>query len=130
MIVNAGKTELAKLMAGETADAFQYLACGDGTTAAALGDTALESELFTRATATISRASTLAPLDTVSFTGKITATASKTLSEFGLLNASSSGDLLSRILISPTKAITSGQLCLVVLALVAKDGGFSGGSGC
>lgn len=129
MIVTAGIVELAKLMGGETADGFAYLATGSGTGAAALGDTTLGTELYRVATNT-ERSSTLAPLDTLRFWGIVTATANGTLSEFGVFNHATAGDMFARKLISPTKAITTGQKCLMVYDFVARDGGFSGGSGC
>lgn len=129
MLVTAGIVELAKLMGGETADGFAYIATGSGVTAAALGDTTLETELY-RVTASTERSSTLAPLDTLRFWGIATATANSTLSEFGVFNHATVGDMFARKLISPTKAITTGQKCLMVWDFVAKDGGFSGGSGC
>lgn len=129
MIVNAGKTELSKLLAGVTADGFLYIAVGTGVSAAASGDATLGTEKY-RVLATIERSSTIAPLDTVRLWGIVTATASATLSEFGIFNDDTSGDMLARKLISPTKAITTGQKCLMVWDLVVKDGGFSGGTGC
>ena len=129
MIVNAGIVELAKLMGEETADGFLYIATGTGTTAAASGDTTLGTEKY-RVLATIERSSTIAPLDTIRLWGIVTATANATLSEFGIFNDDTAGDMLARKLISPTKAITTGQKCLMVWDLGVHDGGFSGGSGC
>jgi hypothetical protein len=129
MIVNAGKTELSKLLAGVAADGFLYIAVGTGSSAAASGDTTLGTEKY-RVLATIERSSTIAPLDTVRLWGIVTATANATLSEFGVFNDDTSGDMLARKLISPTKGITTGQKCLMVWDLVVKDGGFSGSTGC
>ena len=128
-MVDAGIVELSKLMGGETANGFLYIATGTGTTAVASGNTTLGTEKY-RVLATIERSSTIAPLDTVRLWGIVTATANATLSEFGIFNDDTSGDMLTRKLISPTKAITTGQKCLIVWDLVVKDGGFSGGSGC
>lgn len=129
MIVNAGEVELSKLMCGVASDGFSYIAVGSGTTAATQTDTTLETELY-RVIATTERSSTIAPLDTLRMWGTVTATANGVLSEFGIFNDATAGDMLARKLISPTKTITTGQKCLMVWDLGVHDGGFSGGSGC
>ncbi|KKL70609.1 hypothetical protein LCGC14_2103200 [marine sediment metagenome] len=52
LVVNDGKERVAKLIGGVSTDVYTHIAIGTGTTAAVIGDSALETE-YTRAAATI-----------------------------------------------------------------------------
>ncbi|MEI8032788.1 MAG: hypothetical protein WCH05_05550 [Chlorobiaceae bacterium] len=101
LITSAGKAAIAGLVGNTGAvTAFTYLAVGIGTTAAAIGDTALQSEItdtgLARAAATVSRQTTTVTNDTLQLTYTWTATGAKAVTELGALNAASSGVLLGR----------------------------------
>lgn len=91
LVVTTGKEYIAGRMTG-TATAMSHMAAGAGTTAAAAGDTALQSELGRVA------------LTSGSTTGAVTTyvasfpagTATGAVTEAGVLNASSGGTLLCR----------------------------------
>lgn len=101
LIVNAGKAAMAGLFLEDVAvDAFDYIALGTGTTAAAAGDTALESEITTgggeRAQATGTRMTTAVTNDTSQLEATFNFTGSHAVTESGVFNASSSGDMAAR----------------------------------
>jgi hypothetical protein len=91
LVVTTGKTFIAARMVG-TPTAMSHMALGTGTTAAAVGNTALETELVRVA------------LATASSTGAVTTyvasfpagTGTGAITEAGILNASSSGTMLCR----------------------------------
>ena len=66
---------------------------GDAGGHAAAGDTALSTEVETRATGTESVVTTTVTGDTYQVAGTITATASRSVDEMGLFDASSSGNM-------------------------------------
>ena len=99
---NTGLAGFIKRMGGDGSTAgFTYLALGTGTTAAAAGDTALKAEItdsgLARAAATVSYKTTTTTGDTLQLYKSFTATGSKTVSEIGVLNASSNGVLGGRV---------------------------------
>jgi len=108
-IVTAGKNELASLITGN-GTAFGYMAVGTGTTSVVAGDTTLETELDRNAT-TVSGGT--ATNNTIEFetvwnagdgTGAIT--------EAGIFNASSSGDMLARTTFSAVNKSSSDILTI------------------
>lgn len=108
-IVTAGKNELASLITG-SGTVFGYMAVGTGTTSVAAGDTTLETELDRNAT-TVSGGT--ATNNTIEFetvwnagdgTGAIT--------EAGIFNASSSGDMLARTTFSAVNKSASDILTI------------------
>lgn len=96
LVVTAGKAFLASAVINSSASPFTHMAIGTGTTAAAVGDTALGSEVARQAFTTSSVASNVVTLSTTYAAGTGTAA----LTEAGILNASSSGTLLSRVVFS------------------------------
>jgi len=108
-IVTAGKNELASLITGN-GTVFGYMAVGTGTTAVVAGDTTLETELDRNAM-TVSGGT--ATNNTIEFetvwnsgdgTGAIT--------EAGIFNASSSGDMLARTTFSAVNKSSSDILTI------------------
>jgi hypothetical protein len=91
LVVTTGKTFIAARMVG-TPTAMSHMALGTGTTAAAVGDTALQTELvrvaFSSATSTGAVTTYIASFSAGTGTGAIT--------EAGTFNASSSGTMLCR----------------------------------
>ena len=96
LIVNTGKNFLASAVINSSASPFTYMAIGTNTTAAAVGDTALGSELARQAFTSSSVASNVVTLVTTYAAG----TGTGALTEAGIFNASSSGTMLSRIVFS------------------------------
>lgn len=91
LVVTTGKQFIAGRMTGTTT-AMSHMAAGAGTTAAAVGDTALQSELGRVA---LTSATTVGAVTTyvASFPA---GTATGAVTEAGVLNASSGGTLLCR----------------------------------
>ena len=92
LVVTAGKQFIASRMVGTSANVMSHMALGAGTTAAAVGDTALGSELG-RVALTTATASGAVVTYTATF-GPTVATGAVT--EAGVLNAASAGTLLCR----------------------------------
>ena len=96
LVVTDGKEYVASRMKDATATAMSHMAIGSGSTAAAAGDSALGSELgrvaLTSTTVSGAVVTYLATFPAGTGTGAVT--------EAGILNASSSGDLLCRTVFS------------------------------
>lgn len=96
IVVTDGKEYIASRMKDASATAMSHMAIGTGTTAAAAGDSALETEAgrvaLTSTTVTSNAVAYVATFAAGTGTGAIT--------EAGILNASSSGDLLCRTVFS------------------------------
>ncbi len=95
LIVNVGKAQIASLIGGLGANPFTYVAVGTGTTAAAATDTALETEVA-RVQTTNSLTTTSVTNDTAHFEGTIDFTSSYAITEYGLFDASTGGNMLNR----------------------------------
>ena len=96
LVVTAGKDYIAERMKDATTTAMSHMAIGTGTTAAAVGDTALGAEAgrvtLTSTTVTNNAVAYVATFGAGTGTGAIT--------EAGLFNASSGGDMLCRTVFS------------------------------
>jgi hypothetical protein len=92
LVVTTGKGYVASRMKDTTAAAMSHMAIGTGTTAAAVGDSALVSEATrnTLGSTTVSGA-------VITYTATFAAgEGTGAITEAGILNASSAGDLLCR----------------------------------
>lgn len=96
LIVNTGKNFLASAVINSSTSPFTHMAIGTNTTAAAVGDTSLGSELVRQAFTSSSVAANVVTLVTTYAAG----TGTGALTEAGIFNASSSGTMLSRIVFS------------------------------
>lgn len=96
LIVQVGKNYLANAVLSSATSPFTHMAVGTGTTAAALSDTALTSELARQAFTTASVTTNVATIVTTYAAG----TATGAITEAGIFNASSSGTLLSHVVFS------------------------------
>lgn len=96
LVVTAGKDYIAERMKDATTTAMSHMAIGTDTTAAAVGDTALGAEAgrvtLTSTTVTANAVAYVATFGAGTGTGAIT--------EAGLFNASSAGDMLCRTVFS------------------------------
>jgi hypothetical protein len=105
VITNVGLACMVRLVFyGLTEDRFGYLAIGTGTTAESASDTALQSEVK-RKTATVTQTTTTVEGDTcllqATFSSADGLSGTHSISEIGILNAPSGGDLLARKTITP-----------------------------
>lgn len=96
IVVTDGKEYIASRMKDATATVMSHMAIGTGSTSAAAGDSALETEAgrvsLTSTTVTSNAVAYVATFGAGTGTGAIT--------EAGILNASSGGDLLCRTVFS------------------------------
>ncbi len=96
LVVTAGKGYVASRMKDATATAMSHMAIGSGSTAAAAGNSALGSEL-----GRVALTSTTVSGAVVTYVATFPAgTGTGAVTEAGILNASSSGDLLCRTVFS------------------------------
>lgn len=115
LVTSAGKAGVASRINGAGAEAaFTYIAMGTGTTAAAAGDTALQTELATsglsRANATASRVTTTVTNDTAQLVNTFSVTGTQAVTESGVLNAASTGTLLARQVFSAINVVNGDSL--------------------
>lgn len=114
LITSAGKAAAAGLLNGVVTDFFEHLALGIGTTAAAAGDTALESEITTnggaRASATTSRVTTTVTNDTAQLVYTWTFSGSFAVTECGVLSAAAAGVLLARQVFAAINVVSGSTL--------------------
>ncbi len=95
LLVNAGKDILTNRIKAAGTEP-NFVAIGTGATAEAITQTALVTEVETRATGTSTRVTTTTTNDTYQVVGTITATAARALQESGLFDAASAGNMLVR----------------------------------
>ncbi len=115
LITNAGLAIVAGQTNGATTAPVTAIAIGIGTTAAAAGDTALESEITTnggqRGAATASRVTTTQTNDTAQWVKTFSFTGSFAVTEEGLLdNNTSGGNLLARQVFSAVNVASGDSL--------------------
>lgn len=90
---NAGKAEIAGLIIGSGV-AFDSMALGTGTTSFAATSTQLNNE-YVRASATLTNTTTDTAGDTAQFVHEFTFTETLAITEVGIFNHASTGDLLA-----------------------------------
>lgn len=95
LVVTSGKEFVASRMVGTSSNVMSHMAVGSGSTAAAAGDTALGSELG-RTTASDSVSGAVVTYSATFAAG----TGTGAVTEAGLFNASSAGDMLCRTVFS------------------------------
>ena len=115
LVVSVGAAGVASRINGAGSEAaFIYIAVGIGTTAAAAGDTTLESEIvdsgLARAAATASRVTTDVTNDTAQLLYTFSVTGTKAVTESGVLNAASAGTLLARQVFSAVNVVNGDSL--------------------
>ena len=96
LVVDTGLDYIASRMKDATATAMSHMAIGTGSTAAAAGNTALETEA-----ARVALTSTTVTANAVAYVASFGAgTGTGAITEAGILNAASSGTLLCRTVFS------------------------------
>jgi len=108
-VVNKGRDILTNRIIGSGTEP-KYIAIGTGSTGVALTDTALGTEVESRATGTSSRTTTSSTNDTYQVVGTITATGARTVAEVGLFDQSAAGgNLFVRGVLASTVSLASGD---------------------
>lgn len=98
LVVTVGKNFIASRMKDATATAMSHMEVGTGTTAAAVGDTALQTAV---ASSRVALTSTTVTTNSVAYVATFPAgTGTGALTEAGIFNASSSGTMLCRTVFS------------------------------
>ena len=98
LVVTVGKGFIASRMKDATATAMTHMEVGTGTTAAAVGDTTLQTAV---ASSRVTLTSTTVTTNNVAYVATFPAgTGTGALTEAGLFNASSSGTMLCRTVFS------------------------------
>ena len=96
VITNDGKASVAGLILADVSETpYDYVAIGTGTTSASASDTALEAETH-RVAGTGSRVTTSTTNDTAQLQATFNFSASYSITESGVFNASSGGTMLCR----------------------------------
>lgn len=110
LITNGGLAAVAGLLGG-TGSAFAYGAVGTGTTAAAVTDTELQSQVDA-AGATFSRVTTTVTNDTAQFVSTHTCNDSGgwALTEYALKTSASGGTILNRVVFSAINLAEDNQI--------------------
>lgn len=119
LITNAGMAGVASRINGAGSEAaFTYIAIGTGTTAAAVTDTTLETEITTgggaRASATASRTTTDVTNDTATLVLTFNFTSTFAVTEAGALNAASGGVLLNRQVFTAVNVVNGDSLQVTI----------------
>lgn len=114
-ITQSGVAEMANQGIDDSSpDYWAYLAIGTGTTAFANTQTALVTQSGSRVAATCTRITTTYANDTMRFTATFDITSSITITEVGVFNATTGGDMLARTVLTTPKAVTSGQVYALI----------------
>ncbi|HSG51709.1 MAG TPA: hypothetical protein VLA40_06350 [Rheinheimera sp.] len=97
LVVNSGLAFIASRMKDTTDAAMSHMAVGSGTTAAAAGNTALETQIGSR----VSLTSTTVTANATAYVATFAAgTGTGAITEAGIFNASTSGTMLCRTVFS------------------------------
>jgi hypothetical protein len=108
VVTNVG---LGLVTAAMAASSNKYVAWGTGTTGAAVGDTALETESAEdRTTGTQSQQETNTANDTYRVVGTITATDTRAITEAGVFSASTDGSMLGHAVFSAVNLVTGDSI--------------------
>ena len=95
LVTNAGKDIITNRIKGAGTEP-NYVAMGTGSTAEAATQTALVTEVETRTAGTSTRQTTTTTNDTYRVVGAVAATTARAITESGLFDASTTGNMLCR----------------------------------
>lgn len=98
LVVDAGLAWLSGALSGDTATPadMSWIGLGTGTTAAAAGDTALETEVESRVDGTQTQETDSATDDSYQCVGTVSITGTHAITEAGLFSAETNGTMLAR----------------------------------
>jgi hypothetical protein len=96
MVVNAGLAIISNLVSGLGGTVPKFVAQGTGSTAPVVGNTALGAEVDTRVSGTVTRITTTATNDTMQVVGTQSVGGTEAITEAGLFDAVSTGNMLAR----------------------------------
>lgn len=124
LIPTAGKAGIASRLNGDGAiGPWTHIAVGTGTTAAAAGDTALQTEItgsgLDRAAATMSRVTTTVTNDTAQFLKLWTVSGTKAITECGIFTASSGGTILGHSVFSAINVASGDSLQITYKVIIS-----------
>jgi len=110
-----GLAEMANLGTDDSSPEYwAYLAIGTGATAFANTQTALITQSGSRVAATVTRITTTHSNDTMRFMATFDISSSITITEVGIFNAATGGEMLARTVLSSSHAVTSGQVYALI----------------
>lgn len=118
LLTNVGITQIIAALFGDAHTAPVHVHWGTGTTAEAVGDTALQTpSAEARVSGTGSKQTTNTSNDTYQVVGSITSASSQTISEAGLFDASTAGNMYVRGTFTGI-ALTSGDAIEFTMQIV------------
>jgi len=96
LLVNTGKAIVTNFLSGGAATVPKYVGWGTGAGTTAITDTTLFTETGTRSTGTASQVTTTTTNDTLQVAGTNTAGSALSITNAGLFDASTSGNLFAK----------------------------------
>ncbi len=122
VVTNAGLVEVAKLMCGDTADAFTYVALGTDDTTPAATDTALGAEISTSGGERVVADTHAYEADyKAKWVEEFTFSGSLGIDECGVLNAAADGDLLVHHVFPATINVVSTDTLTLTITCTLSD---------
>lgn len=118
MVVTTGLNRIAALLAQDSTAFPSHIAIGTGTTAAAAGDTALETEVDRNAIATTSSSGAVVTFKV--FFGKTEANGN-TISEVGLFDQAAGGTMFARTILGSTVVKDATKSLTITWTLTVAD---------
>lgn len=117
VVTNAGKAIVTNRIIGSGTEP-KYIGIGTGATGAArtalAADTALTTEIETRATGTGSRVTTSVTNDTYQTTGTINITGTRAIDEIGTFDASTVGNMFTSATVNPINLVNGDSITVTV----------------
>lgn len=112
LIMDSGRIQAARLIGGVSTQAFNWIALGTASDAAAASETALVAELTDGGLERAQDASPTVNSVTLQIDYAFTATASNTVYEVGLFNSSAAGAMLARQTCGPYGLVSGNQIAV------------------
>ena len=123
LVVNTGLAFMAGVLTGDegTPTDMKYIAVGEGVVAADPTDTALGSEVETRAAGAQSRVTTTVANDTYQSLGTITFTGARAITEYGLFDQLALGGTMLCRTISAVKNMATDETLTITYKIIFTD---------